>query len=93
MAILSCKLPEPSSCCLYVLGEVLFVHSDNYILKYRARKSVVVEVSRAQTQQSIAKWQNSQPVLDPARGLVYCARAGECWTFHMLTGLPGPLFR
>lgn len=92
MTVLDCLLPEPSSCCLYVLGEVLFVHSDHYILKYRSRRSKVIEVGRTQIKRGIAKWQNSQPVTSPANSLVYCARAGECWTFHMLTGLPGPSF-
>lgn len=93
MTVLSCQLPEPTACCLYVLCNVLFIHSDNYILKYKGnRKSWAVEISKTKTKRAVAKWQSSQPVLDPASGLVYCARAEECWTFHMLTGLPGPLY-
>ena len=88
MGIADCQLPEKTACCLYVQGSWLCVHSDHYIIRYKTdSEGGIGEAERRKTKR-VVQGQNSQPVLAP--GLVYCLRAGKCWSFHMATGETGP---
>lgn len=91
MGIADCQMPEKTACCLYVQGSWLCIHSDHYIMRYKTDSvGRIAEAGRMKTKQRVCQGQNSQPLLAPERGLVYCLRAGKCWSFHMATGETGP---
>lgn len=77
MGSADCQLPEKTACCLYVQGTCLYIHSDHYVLRYKAGSEGRI-VERA------LQGQSTQPVLAP--DLVYCLRGGKCWAFHITTG-------
>ena len=81
------QLPENSLKILYVDNNLLVVHSDNFISKFAAgQKGQLAHQSQFKTHNTVKKWTNSQPVLDPARGLFYLIQGHVCVCFDMETG-------
>ena len=86
---LSMPAGERSFCCMYVEDNLLVVHLNLHILKYRAGPQLE-EVSRSSTGESVI-WQNSQPVVNAALRLYYIVQEGKCYCFNMDTGVAGPV--
>lgn len=78
-------LPEAHPCCLIVHHNSLFIHSANYVCQL-TESSPQPQFLTRRTQISQHKHQNSQPVLDPSSGLVYCVSAETCYSFELYTG-------
>lgn len=84
------SMPVDSWCCMYVEENLLVVHLDYIILKFRAGQAEeLVQVSRSRTQKSV-KWQNSQPVVDATLRVYYIVQNESCYSVNMDTGVVGP---
>ena len=83
---------EDSNCCMYVEDNLLVVHLDHHILKYRAGQQLV-HTSTSSTQEEGVKWQNSQPVVNTALRLYYVTQHGICYSVSMDTGVVGPAIK
>lgn len=83
---LQIPLPENHHCCVFVYNELLVLHSNKYVVKFEAAQDGQLR-QRSQVQTSgVNKWQNSQPVVDRTRGVVYLVQAGKCLQVQMETG-------
>jgi len=81
---------EDSNCCMYVENNLLVVHLNRLILKYRAGLTEqLVQTSTSSTQQECL-WQNSQPVVNTALRRYYIVNSGKCYSVDMDTGVWGP---
>lgn len=79
--------PENSLKILYVYNNLLVVHSDNFISKFAAGQGgQLAQQSQFKTHNTVKKWTNSQPGLDPARGLFYIVQGHVCICLDMETG-------
>jgi len=83
-------VPENHYCCLYVDNDLLVLHQNSCIVKFAAGEGGQL-VKRSQVASPVVeKWQNSQTVLDKARGLYFINQKGACVCFNMETGAQGP---
>jgi len=82
-----------SSCCMYVEDNLLVVHLDHNILKFKAGQAEqLVQTSRNSTKEDV-EWQNSQPVVNAALRLYYLCHLGSCYSVNMDTGVRGPAIK
>lgn len=87
---LSIQLPQSSTCCLYVDNHLLVVHLKGFILKFAVGPDGQVVKQSEVASSPFGKVQNSHPIVNKARGLVYMISYGACVSFNMETGVEGP---
>ena len=77
-----------SFCCMYVDDNLLVVHLNHNILKYRAGQQLV-QVSTTSTEEDV-KSPNSQPVVNAVLRVYYVVVGSRCYCVNMETGAAGP---
>jgi hypothetical protein len=87
------QVPQESPCVLFVESNLLVLHKSDYVVKYAAgANGQLVEQSRVQSPK-VRNYQNSQPVVDGARGVFYMVSWGECLSYNLSSGVKGPSVR
>ena len=76
---------EDSDCCMYVEDNLLVVHLDKNILKFRAGLQLV-QTSTTTTQKDVMR-PHSQPVVNTVLRLYYIEHMGKCYSVNMDTGV------
>ena len=75
-----------SCSCMYVENDLLVLHLDKNILKFKAGlDGKLISDSRSSTQMNVME-QNSQPVVDTVRRLYYIVYDSKCYCVNMDTG-------
>lgn len=87
-------LPLPAgtktACCLYVENDLLVMHLNKTILKFRAGQAEkLVEDSRISTEETVLE-PSSQPVVNAAFRVYYIVKEDKCYCIDMDTGIAGP---
>jgi len=85
---LQLTLPQTDSgCTLYVLGQMLVLHSGGYITKYHAKpKGQLFQSFQAKHKGLEEKWSNTQPVLDSNYGYFFIFQYDRCICLTMAKG-------
>jgi len=78
-----------SACCMYVEDNLLVVHLNRNILKFRTGQTdLLAQASRSNTREDV-RYNNSQPVVNTALRLYYIVQNGSCYRVNMDTGVVG----
>lgn len=84
---LQLQLPENYPCCLYVHQNLLVVHSIQHIFKFSAGPAGHLTKHSQVVSTPVNKGANSQPVVDPSRGLFFLIQAIQVLVIGMETGV------
>ena len=86
-------MPASSYCCMYVEDNLLVVHLNRNILKFRAGQAeLLVQTSTSSTREDV-RYNNSQPVVNTALRLYYIVQNGSCYRVNMDTGAVDPAIK
>ena len=81
-------LPENHNCCVYVDSDLLVLHSYSFLVKFEAGENGQLrECGQIQVPNKVVKYQNSQTVVNKAKGVFCILQSGQCLQFSMETGL------
>ena len=84
------SMPISSNCCVYVEDNLLVVHLDKLILKYRVGQAEqLVQISTTSTEEDV-KSPSSQPVVNAILRVYYVVVGSMCYCVNMETGATGP---
>lgn len=83
---LQLQLPENHH-CLFVHKNLLVVHSLQSVFKFSAGQAEqLIQHSEIRFQTPVNKWSNSQPVVDPSRGLFFIYQQSKLLSISIDTG-------